>query len=178
VKPAGADSVNLNKGTQSEFTITEVPGALTYSWSLNPAEAGSVSGTGTTGSVIWDKNYRGLATLQVKASNSCGEGLVSGDKTVKLYAPLGIAEIDGIGIKIFPNPNNGTFSLDITSAVVNKVNITIVNELGVTVYTDNDVKFNGKLHKNLDLTGYAKGIYHLKVKGGNISNTINVVIGR
>lgn len=177
-KPAGADSVNLNKGTQSEFTITEVPGALTYSWSLNPAEAGSVSGTGTIGSVIWDKNYRGLAALQVKASNSCGEGLVSGDKTVKLYAPVGIAEIDGIGIKIFPNPNNGKFILDITSRIVNKVNITIVNELGVTVYTDNDVKFNGKLHKNLDLTGYAKGIYHLNVKGDNISNTINVVIGR
>jgi len=178
VKPAGADSVNLNQGILSDFTITEVPGALAYVWALTPAEAGVITGAGLTGSVVWDKDYRGFATLQVKASNTCGEGLASEDKTVKIYAPLGIVENDGIGIEIFPNPNNGKFSLDISSGIVSKVSLTVYNTTGTVVYAEKDVKFNGKLHRNLDLSTFAKGVYLLKVEGNGISNTIHVVVGR
>ena len=178
VKPAGTDSVNLNKGLQSEFTIPEVPGALTYAWSLTPADAGSVSGTGLTGSVTWNKTYRGIATLQVKASNSCGEGLGSDGKGVTVLAPVGIAEIDGLGIEVFPNPSNGDFSIDLASGKVTKVNITVVNSLGVTVYTAKNVTFRNTLHKNIHLTGLPKGVYHVNVSGDGVATSVKLVIGK
>ena len=177
VTPAGVDSVNLNKVTISEYAILEVPGALIYFWSLTPFDAGEVTVTNLTATINWDKTYRGLATLNVHATNACGDGLPAEGKIVTLYAPVGISEIDGIGLEIFPNPNDGKFSLDITSNTVSKVNITIVNTLGITVYSAKDVKFNGKFHKNLDLSGLAKGVYHLKVEGNGFSNTTSLIIG-
>ena len=178
-KPAGIDSLNLNKGVYvSEFTIAEVPGALSYQWNFTPATAGTMEANGLTATVTWNKDYRGDVVLSAKASNQCGEGTMSEEKTVKLYAPVGMADNDGIGINVFPNPNNGKFALDITSAVTGTVNVSLVNPLGVTVYAENDVRINGRLHRNLDLSHLAKGVYSLKVEGAGISSSMKVVIGR
>ncbi len=178
IKPAGADSVNVNRILASDFTTVEVAGALSYAWSLVPASAGTLTGAGTTASVAWNLTYRGSAALAVKALNSCGESVSSDDKTVKIYAPVGIAEIDGFAIEIFPNPNNGKFSLNIASAVASTAAITVYNALGVIVYSENDVKIAGKLHKSIDLSDLAKGVYRLKVEGNGLSNVVSVVIGK
>jgi PKD repeat protein len=178
VKPTGIDSVNVNKVLTSEFTTTEVPGAVTYAWSILPANAGTISGTTLTGTVTWNTAFRGDVVLDVKAVNACGESVASEGKAVKVYAPVGMAENDGFNLEIFPNPNNGKFALDIATAVASKVNLTMYNALGVVVYAENDVKINGKLHKTLDLTNLAKGVYRLKVEGNGLSNTISVVIGK
>ena len=178
LKPEGVDSVNLNKITQNDFTTIEVPGATSYAWSMTPETAGTVSGTALTGTALWNISYRGLVNLTVKAANECGESLSSGEKTVTLYSTIGMNENPGLGIKIFPNPNNGQFSLEITSGIVSRININICNVLGNVVYTESAVRFNGKLHKNIDLSGLAKGVYRLNVEGDGITNSISVVIGK
>ncbi len=178
LKPEGVDSVNLNKITQTDFTTIEVPGATSYAWSMTPETAGTVSGTALTGTALWNISYRGMVSLKVKAANECGESLSSGEKTVTLYSTIGMGENSGLGIKIFPNPNNGQFNLEITSGIVSRINITICNVLGNTVYSESAVNFNGKLHKNIDLSGLAKGVYRLKVEGDGISNSMSVVIGK
>ena len=116
--------------------------------------------------------------MKVKASNTCGESLASEEKTVTLYAPVGIDEKSGLAIRVFPNPNNGLFTLDITSSIVSEVNITVYNVLGNVVHTETNVGLNGKLHKTIDLSGLAKGVYRLKVEGNGISNSTSVVIGK
>jgi hypothetical protein len=160
----------------SEFTITEVPGALSYLWTLSPATAGTMEGNGLAGTVTWDKSYRGNATIRVQGVNDCGEGIQSEDKIVKLYAPVGISEYDGIALGISPNPSNGKFSLDISTGMASKVSLTVYNTLGTAVYAENDLRFHGKLHKNLDLSHLAKGVYRLKVEGNGYSGTVSVVI--
>ncbi|MDP1621356.1 MAG: C25 family cysteine peptidase [Bacteroidales bacterium] len=177
-KPSGADSLDVNKTAQSNFTVAEVPGALTYAWMLAPEIAGTIIGSGGTGTVVWNNTYRGLTSVTVKAINACGESVASEEKTLNLYSTLGLSENNGIGISISPNPNDGKFSLDITSTIVSKISLTVYNTLGIVVYTDNDIRFNGKLHRNLDLSNLSKGVYRLKVEGKGVSNTINVVIGK
>ncbi len=175
-KPVGADSVNLNKVEQTLFTITDVTGADSYAWSLNPENAGTLSGTGLTGTAVWSKSYKGVVSITAKAVNTCGQSLGSDPKEVTIYAPIGISENNGMGIEIFPNPNSGKFNLDITAGSLAKVNITIYNVLGNAVYTENDIHLNGKLHKTIDISALPKGIYHLKAEGEGTSVVKRIVI--
>lgn len=175
-KPAGVDSVNLNKVAQSEFTTTEVAGADSYTWSLDPENAGTLTGTGLTATADWNKNYRGAVAVKVKSVNMCGTSVASDPKEVILHAPVGMSELNGMGLEIFPNPNSGKFTLDITSAGVARVNILIYNTLGTVVYSEKEVDLNGKLHKTIDISTLPKGIYHLKVEGDNTSVVKRVVI--
>ena len=178
VKPTGVESVDVNKIAQSEFSTTEIQGSISYAWELSPVSAGSVTGSGLTGTVVWNSTYRGQAAIKVRAVNTCGESIASEEKTVNIFSSLGLAENNGLGIAIYPNPNNGKFSLDITSNVILQVNITLYDVLGNVVYTETGVKFNNKLHKNISVSNLAKGIYQLKVEGDGISNTLSVVIGK
>ena len=177
-KPWGADSVNLNKTGQTDFTILNTPGANSYLWTLTPADAGVVSGTGLTGNVIWNSTYRGNAILRVKASGECGESQYSDDKTVTLYSTLGMEEKVELAIKIFPNPNNGQFTLDITAAVATMINITICDVTGNQVYSAPNVSFTRKLNKNIDLSGLSKGAYRLAVEDQGHTYSTTIVIGK
>lgn len=177
-KPAGADSVNLNKVATTDFVISEIPGATGYTWSITPVNAGTISGTGTTGTTTWNHDYRGIATIATVASNNCGNSAGSEGKTVKLYAPVGMEEMEVNKIEITPNPNNGRFTLDIRTGFNAQVNISVINPLGVVVYNENRVSVNGSLKKNLDLTRLPKGAYLVKVDGTSFSHTINLVIAQ
>jgi hypothetical protein len=175
-KPSGSDSVNLNKIDQTEFTTMQVQGADSYAWSMVPENAGTLSGTGLTGTAVWSKAYKGVVSISATAVNTCGPGVASEPKEVNLYAPVGISENNGMGIEIFPNPTSGKFSLDITSGSLAKVSITIYNVLGNAVYTEKDVHLSGKLHKTIDISTLPKGIYHLKVEGEGTSVVKRIVI--
>ncbi|MCX6304183.1 MAG: C25 family cysteine peptidase [Bacteroidetes bacterium] len=178
VKPLGADSLDVNKTSQNDFTTAEVSGALGYLWALSPEAAGTISGSGLTGTAVWNSSYRGLVSILVKAVNSCGESVSSEEKMLNIYSSLGLAENNGLGIAAFPNPNDGVFSLDISSAIVSKISLAVYNTSGVVVYAEKDLKFNGKLHKAINLTGLPKGVYQLKAEGNGISNSISIVIGK
>ncbi len=178
VKPLGPESLDVNKTVQSEYTISEVPDAEAYQWILAPENAGSITGSGLAGVVVWNNTYRGQASVKVKASNICGESIASEEKTLSIYSSLGMNDNSGLRIAVSPNPNDGKFILDITSGFVSTINLSVFNTLGVAVYSENDVRFNLKLHKNFDLSHLAHGVYYLRVTGDGISNTITIVIGK
>jgi PKD repeat protein len=176
-KPTGVDSVNTNKTVSSDFTTTGGQNAESYAWFVDPAAAGVISGTGTTGTIAWTTDYKGTASISVKSINSCGESEASEILTVLLYSTLGIGNHgEDIGIALYPNPNNGKFTLTLNANGNHDVNIAIYSSTGVNVYMENDVKIFGKLTKSIDLSTLSKGIYNLKVAGENGSVVKKFVI--
>jgi len=175
-QPSGSDSVNLNKILTSEFTISEVPYATSYSWFILPSEAGTISGSGLNGTVNWVLSYRGIANITALASNQECEGPVSEIKIVKLYGAVGIGENNGTGIQLFPNPTTGKINIDVTANGDVSINIKIYNVIGNIVYQENDVKISGHLYKNIDLSSLSKGLYHFKIEGDGISLVKSFVV--
>jgi PKD repeat protein len=176
-KPAGTDSVNTNKIASSEFTTAGGANAESYEWVISPSAAGTISGTGTSGTVAWTQDYKGNASISVKSVNTCGASEESEIMTVLLYSTLGIgSKGEEIGITLYPNPNDGKFTLTLNAKGNHEVNIEIFNSAGIEIYTENGVTVSGKITRNIDLPNLSKGIYHLKVTGENGSVVKKFVI--
>ena len=65
-------------------------------------------------------------------------------------------------IKVYPNPNNGEFTIELTN--INNSNITITNVLGQIIKTQ-----KAELMNQIDLNLFDKGIYFINVMENNQS---------
>lgn len=164
LKPAGVDSVNLADVTTSDFTISAVPGVTSYEWSVTPAAAGTISGTGLTGTLSWNLSFRGpKAFVSVRGIDNCGPGIPSPEKPVSVKNTLGVAGSNEFGAEVYPNPNTGKFILELKGNRKN-VAIRIVNTLGTVVYTENNLAVVGTAKRNIDLSSLSEGVYYLKAE--------------
>jgi PKD repeat protein len=177
-KPEGPDTVNIADVPASAFTTTGVPSVTNYEWSVTPATAGTISGTGFTGTMTWDLSFRGTsAGIVVKGTDDCGPGLPSPDKTVIVKNTLGISNSSGSGTGIYPNPNSGKFVI-MWQGNEKILNIRIVNTLGSLVYTENNVTISGNSSRNIDLSALAEGVYYLKMETATGTLVRKLVISR
>ena len=66
---------------------------------------------------------------------------------------------------IAPNPNNGLFTMTVTSKAVVTYNVNVRNMLGQEVYTD-IITVNGTATEQMDLTQFEKGVYFVSLENG------------
>jgi PKD repeat protein len=84
--PAGLTSMCQGSSATTEYTVVPAANATTYDWKVLPAEAGTVAGNGTTGTVTWTAAFNGGAQVSVKAENQCNETPYSTPLDVTIYA--------------------------------------------------------------------------------------------
>jgi hypothetical protein len=121
----------------------------------------------------------GTVTLMMEALpiSPCGGNGAQSSKHVILSWCTGISENqnDPFRVSVFPNPTDGNFLLTITGLQSQPATITLSNSQGQNVSAE---KTNGEndLTRKMDLTGYAKGIYFLKVQTNDHVSTQKVVV--
>ncbi len=84
--PSGPASVCGDTETTS-YSTTGLSGITLYNWLLEPADAGSVSGTDLNATVIWTDGFLGNASLKVAGENNCGTGPYSEPLEISRYLP-------------------------------------------------------------------------------------------
>jgi PKD repeat protein len=57
-----------------DYTSVTVPNATAYTWMVDPVTAGTISGTGITGTLNASNTWNGPFTVKITGSNSCGTG--------------------------------------------------------------------------------------------------------
>jgi len=87
-----------------DYTTTGAPFATSYIWSLNPPTAGSIAGTGTTGTVTWSGTYNGSVEVKVQGVKAGCTGEYS-TTTVFVNNTLG-----NPGSFSLSNPSNGAWA--------------------------------------------------------------------
>ena len=81
-------------------------------------------------------------------------------------------------VKVYPNPNDGTFDLEIIRQFNNKFELLLINALGEIIYNEKDIKMTGTYNQSFDFTKLTEGIYYLKIMSGDLSTFKKIVIQR
>lgn len=77
-------------------------------------------------------------------------------------------------LRIYPNPSDGIFTLEINKTESNKISVEILDITGKLVYR-NDYPVMGTLKETIDLQNLNKGMYFLRVKEGEKISTVKIV---
>ena len=72
---------------------------------------------------------------------------------------VGINSPGGPGMSIYPVPNDGQFKVSITSSSSESFTLSVLDNLGVTVYEKKNILVNGTVEKIVDLRPIPSGIY-------------------
>jgi len=67
------------------YTTSGANWALDYTWSIDPASAGTIFGTTTTATLNLDPAFSGPVNISVRGNGECGEGIWSEDLTVDVF---------------------------------------------------------------------------------------------
>jgi len=78
-------------------------------------------------------------------------------------------------ITIYPNPSTGLFTISIASELKENYNVTVRDIKGQKVYEEN-VTVNGAYKKDVDFTGFAKGVYFMQIQSETNSYVEKLVI--
>jgi len=133
---------------RGESTILTANGANTYVW----------NNTATTPSFAINPIINTNYTVTGTNLNGCvGTGTVQ----LKVNTCTGISELSNQnGLRIYPNPNNGEFTIELTN--INNGNITITNVLGQIIKSQ-----KAELSNQINLSAFDKGIYFINVMENN-----------
>ena len=79
-------------------------------------------------------------------------------------------------VSIYPNPNNGIFTVSFDNSDARQVDIRIINVIGNEIY--HEVIPGSEVHiaKTIDLNRFAKGLYYVKIETENYSSVRRVVV--
>ncbi len=165
--PGGPSTVNTIDTPTSVFSTSGAGDASDYIWEVTPAEVYSnMEMNGMECTITWAGYYTGPANIMIKVqgTNQCGDGPFSEEYSVEIEN-VGINELaDALGLAIYPNPNHGTFTLEIATSKVDRVNLRIMNATGTMVYEKHNMAVNGSFSTNIDISSEAEGIYMMLIE--------------
>lgn len=174
VKPATPDSIDHAFHTQSPVSVDAIDNAASYIWKIEPTEAGTINGDTPDVIINWNAEFLGIASVQVVAVNSCGEGEWSPVAETNVYSTIGIEESLTSSIFIYPNPTDGQLII-VLDEHIGVFKVSLYNSLGEQVYVE-EFSDERAATKTLSFGHLAEGIYIMKVSTSLGMKTHRLVI--
>jgi hypothetical protein len=84
--------------------------------------------------------------------------------------------VDKSDLKLYPNPNNGKFNIEIQTQNNADLSCEVINPLGKVIYIDQYLNTSGSVTKTIDLGNIEKGMYIIKITGKNTFITKQLII--
>ncbi|OSZ79204.1 hypothetical protein CAP35_13390 [Chitinophagaceae bacterium IBVUCB1] len=165
--------LNVPTGTAITFTVansTNMGATPTYRWMKN----GSLVMTGSMPAYIAtvDRDIRtgDQITVIMYSSLVCAEpdSAISNTLTIGANIQLGVGEINTAGDwQLYPNPNDGKFTLQTNKATKASYDIDITDALGRVVYRDKLLNKNGSIAHSIQTNNLPAGVYLLRIQDGD-----------
>ena len=109
-------------------------------------------------------SFSGIIQIRFRAITA---GTFEGDiclDDIAVQSTTGIADnSENVSMTVYPNPNNGIFTLNVTTNNVNELAIKVQTLQGQIVYSKNNFDNIGMVQEKIDLSNNAKGVYFINV---------------
>ncbi len=163
----GADTTICGNG---QIILDAGNQGIAYEWSTGET-AQTITVDSTT---LFDGYGNRELTVTVYGANKC----INNDVVVvEVLNCTGIDEFtDNIAVRIYPNPTDGQFNIELTANKDDVVDIYIVNQVGAVVFNKENVDLSGQQSLSVNLGQYASGVYQLFIKGTNSLINKKVVV--
>ncbi len=77
---------------------------------------------------------------------------------------------------IYPNPNNGNFTIKAGIEINESVDLRIYSTLNKIVFEEKNIDVNQDFNKNINLSNLAKGIYYVHITGSKTDIVKKIII--
>ena len=123
------------------------------------------------------ENYIGKDNVKImfESFNRNGNNLYLTDITIQGEVGISDQVLDLDGVRIYPNPSHGLFTLE-CSQCKEAQEMTIVSGEGIEVFRKNIPESSHSMKETFDLSRLAKGVYILHLKGNNSTRVGKLVI--
>jgi hypothetical protein len=155
--------VDLGKDTTTCATAVVVLNATTanasgYLW---------LPSNKTTPTISIDSAGIGIHAAKIRVFVTDNNGCIGKDSVMVAFKVCGgIEELAGVSVQVYPNPNNGLFTIELNSRKQETLDLTVTTSSGETVFTKPEIKLQGVATEKIDLSRLAQGTYILKVSNG------------
>ncbi len=85
-------------------------------------------------------------------------------------------ELETNDMMIYPNPNNGVFTIQFDQTEKVKTKVEVIDAQGKAVFADKLGKFSGNYKKEIDLKKFGSGMYTIKVEQGGKIMSSKVIV--
>lgn len=145
------------------------PNAQSWTWSTGE----------TTQTIQVDSSGAGFSGTKEISVEVISEEGCSAEKqiVVSIEDCSGIHE-NGLGaeVRVFPNPSNGSFTIELSSYKSEIVDIRIADALGSVVYQKNNIVISRTVSANITIDKNAEGMYYLFIEGDNGSTVKKIIV--
>jgi len=157
--------------TQDEATVSFVnssQNAATYEWHFGDGE------TSTASNPVHTYTATGDYPVQLIATSECGSDTIT--KVVNILIVSAGETTRNVFFNLYPNPNNGRFTLDLEATPAPLAELKIFDALGQIVYTETVGFQSGQLQKTMLLERLSAGVYWLSIKTQDFNITRKVIV--
>ena len=163
---SGDVEVDVRLMPSSIYTTEANTTATPCVWSIEPEEAGVITGESTTATITWSDTYKGQAVIKVESDNSCGQDEKAMTVTVKNSTDVNEYSINAL---IYPNPTSGVINVEVEGLQ----RLTVTSILGQTVY-DQEVEGD---KAQIDMAQFGVGTYLIRIQSehGVATKRVNVM---
>jgi hypothetical protein len=171
---SGNDTVCLNQSPYN-YSIPVLTGATEYVWTV-PGGMTITGGQGTNQVTLSVGGSASSGNISVHGVNDCGSGTESVKPVLVKNCAGGIGENNlNATVRIYPNPVSGEMTIAIAGRE-NALDLTLSDMTGKIIYSENLSAISSDFRKKLDMSGFARGVYFIKLSNNGRAFREKVIV--
>ncbi len=178
-----SNSITVNVTPQPVASFTSSSVSATYTFTSTATDATAYNWTFGDGGSSTQQNpvhaYNGNGTFTVTLTATNGNCTDVSTSTVTITG-VSVQEVVRTieNIRLFPNPNNGSATLEIATTNSSDIEVAIMDVTGRTITLMNKELNSGINFLSINTEEFAGGIYFVSVRNGSENNVVRMVVNK